>query len=480
MSNLKVRKEFTKKVADLLLKGEKINKHFFELICNEEISIKEIADQVLKTRKGKREFKTIKGVICELTKVVVKTKDPFTIFSFAEKFVCNTELIAILSKGIIKTGNIGYMTKFATTIKNAPLQQFVDEVCKIRLKEGEEDYIIDLYNFIKDINGVNSEVLLERILEKADISDIVKLAKETKNKKLCYKVLEYGDAENIYELAKTGIDIPIEEITDAIIKVGNAYDLFLFARDIPEAPIDVLLNALLLKNDARSLKCFAYIFNDELNDRLDEITHRMIQIGNSEQIFDYAISVNNLSIDKMVDAIIATEDSKYILNYAKKVQKNSKAVAKLCEAMIQYGKVADIYYFAKEIKGADKEALIKKICESGNEEYIYRVALNIEEAPLVELRDAIIKTGKPTYIFKFAKNIKHPLYYFYDDLCDAILEVADPCQIILFAKEIEYVDVDKFADAIIQTKNPRYIYSFAEDVPKAPIKKLIMAIENLD
>ena len=69
-----------------------------------------------------------------------------------------------------------------------------------------------------------------------------------------------------------------------------------------------------------------------------------------------------------------------------------------------------IFYFARDVKGADISFLTKEICKTKNAEYIYKFATIIKEANIFELETAIFETENLQYIILFIKNVFQKSY----------------------------------------------------------------------
>lgn len=476
MTNLKIRREVTSKIADIILKGEDINPYFIELICKEEVSVKEIADQILTTIKGKREYKTQNGVLMEICKRVVKTHDPLLMFNFAQIYKENIIVASNIGKGLIQSNNILYMTLFATEVDTSIIQEVIDIVSKAKVDKSQSDLVYKLYNCARNIKDINSEKLIDKVIEVVKIEDILELAISTDNKKLIEKVIKDGNEKAVYALAKNNVNISVDILAEAIIQKNEPKYIYLFARDIPKAPIEKLLDAILKFEDVKIIRFFVQAYNERLVHRIDEITDRIIEIGTNQDIFEFAIRTIGLDTNKILNAIIKTNNPSYICEYSKKLQGNNEAKQKLANALIEIGNVSYIYKFIKQEKEIDVLPLINKICDSKDLEIICNTASDIKEIPTELLRDAIIEADNPSYIIKFARDVKGQEKAFYDPLIQCIIEYENPYYILLFAQEVENVNLDKLVEAIIKTKQAEYIFKFAKTVKNAPIKKLISGI----
>ena len=65
-----------------------------------------------------------------------------------------------------------------------------------------------------------------------------------------------------------------------------------------------------------------------------------------------------------------------------------------------------MFYFARNIKGANIEKIEDAIIAYGDFEFIYYFATEVEGADIEKLEDAIIATGNAEYIYLFARDVK--------------------------------------------------------------------------
>ena len=65
-----------------------------------------------------------------------------------------------------------------------------------------------------------------------------------------------------------------------------------------------------------------------------------------------------------------------------------------------------MFYFARDIKGANIEKIEDAIIAYGDFEFIYYFAEEVEGANIEKLEDAIIATGNAEYIYLFASDVK--------------------------------------------------------------------------
>ena len=105
-----------------------------------------------------------------------------------------------------------------------------------------------------------------------------------------------------------------------------------------------------------------------------------------------------------IDMICENEDPMHIYFYARDIE--GADIAKLTDAIIRRGNGLYIYYFAKDIKGADIDKLTDAVIKSGDPRAIYNFALNIKCADIEKLTDGKVKTKSIKYILEISENVK--------------------------------------------------------------------------
>ena len=179
----------------------------------------------------------------------------------------------------------------------------------------------------------------------------------------------------------------------------------------------------------------------------NDVIETLIKNGDPSDIYYYTEYLYIYPEDRLVEAIIATKDAKYIYLFAKDLILDARVI-KLAYGVIATKDAEYIYKFAKDVSKAPIDTLEDAIIVSNNSEYIYKFARAVKKAPINELANAIITTKNAEYIYKFAKDVAS-------------------------------APIDRLTDAIIETKDAEYIYQFARKVPNAPLGKLIKALKDL-
>jgi hypothetical protein len=94
----------------------------------------------------------------------------------------------------------------------------------------------------------------------------------------------------------------------------------------------------------------------------------------------------------------------YISKYGDFIPKEQ--IIKLQDQIIKSKDEEFIFYFAKNVKGADISKLQKAIIKTGKAEWIYMFAKDIKGADIPRLQDVVIKSGNTEWIYRFAQDVK--------------------------------------------------------------------------
>lgn len=105
--------------------------------------------------------------------------------------------------------------------------------------------------------------------------------------------------------------------------------------------------------------------------------------------------INSDSMEQKITILEDMKNQKWPLRFYYKLEKR----------VVENGDVINNYLVAKYF-GLSIEKLIDTIVASGNAEYIYKAAKEIPGANIEKLADAMIETGDAHYIYLFVKNIK--------------------------------------------------------------------------
>ena len=129
-----------------------------------------------------------------------------------------------------------------------------------------------------------------------------------------------------------------------------------------------------------------------------------------------------------------------------------------------------IYYFAKNIKGANIVKLEDAIINTNDAEYLYYFTIDVKGANIVKLEDAIINTNDARFIYYFARDIKGANIV---KLEDAIINTNDSMYIYYFAKNVKgaNINITKLTDAIMMIGNYEYICLIREYLKQRKINK---------
>ena len=147
-------------------------------------------------------------------------------------------------------------------------------------------------------------------------------------------------------------------------------------------------------------------------------------------------------------AILAKQDAEAIYTFASMFEKHLGARAQdYTNALINAGDVHYIYLFAKDVKWAITEPLLKYIIESGSAEYNYKAAI----------------------VFRNADKKAH---------AEVVIESKDPHYNFLFANYVTGADVRAHGRAVIESGDVRQNCKFADQVKGADVRAHLALVEN--
>lgn len=139
-------------------------------------------------------------------------------------------------------------------------------------------------------------------------------------------------------------------------------------------------NKVIQTNDAEYIYKFACQVKVKGAD-LDKLTKAIIHTHNAEYIFYFARDVEGADLDALTDAIIKTGSAYYIYNIARI---NAKKVDTLTNEICKSNNAECIFYFACDVKGANKYRLARAIELTNDEEWIEKFKKIIGEKYFIE------------------------------------------------------------------------------------------------
>ena len=201
--------------------------------------------------------------------------------------------------------------------------------------------------------------------------------------------------------------------------------------------------------------------NDNPRASIDELTDEIIQEGDAERIYNFAVDVPGAPIAQLAEAIIQTGDAEWIYKFAADIP--SAPIAKLAEAIKKTNNAEWIYFFAKRFfEKSSIDQLTEAIIQTEDLEWIYFFAKDIPGAPIAQLAEAIIQTRDAGWIYFFTRDVPGaPI----DKLADAIIQIGAAIWIYFFARDVPGAPIAQLAEAIKKTKNEEYILNFSLEVP---------------
>ncbi|MBQ8193088.1 MAG: hypothetical protein IJZ46_03355, partial [Bacilli bacterium] len=224
------------------------------------------------------------------------------------------------------------------------------------------------------------EIIGDNIYKIEDLKKIKNFMINRKLKKLLNTYSEDMPLPYIICIAKYVKNVPIDKLTDIIIKTQNTINIGLFGKYVQRAPIDIITEAFLKIANINEIIWYA---NNVKGAPIDKLADTIINTGNAIYICDFAECVKGAPIDKLADGIIKTDNAAHICIFAECVK--GAPIDKLADGIIKTGNATCIYYFANNVKGAPIDKLADGIINTGNARYIYRFANNVKGAPIDKL-----------------------------------------------------------------------------------------------
>ena len=134
------------------------------------------------------------------------------------------------------------------------------------------------------------------------------------------------------------------------------------------------------------------------------------------------------------------------------------------QAIIERGDAVDAYRFARDVEGADVNALQAVVVERGNGWDTYQFARDIEGADIDALQRVVLERGGGRHAYLFARDIEGADVA---ALQQVVIERGDGYYAYLFARDIEGADIDALQDVVIERGDGWDAYRFARDIEGA-------------
>ena len=140
-----------------------------------------------------------------------------------------------------------------------------------------------------------------------------------------------------------------------------------------------------------------------------KVTEKRLCISMVDKYGNYRKYVSGNTVEELVDGLIVTNDASFVdwfikqgydytltpkqLNALSNIIENSKKIQYVCD-------------FVNYVEGANIEKLQDAVIATNNAPYIYTFARDIQGANIEKLQDAVIATNNAEDIYDFAKDIK--------------------------------------------------------------------------
>ena len=160
--------------------------------------------------------------------------------------------------------------------------------------------------------------------------------------------------------------------------------------------------------------------------------------------------VNHLNIYKIIKST-----KKHLENYGV-----DEYFYDMCDAVIASCKPSYIFYFALEIKEADRDFFSIAMAKTLNPLYIVWFAEYVDGANIPVLQDAILRIGDLKEIINFARDIPGADV---ELLCQNVIHSRDPLAIFRFAIEVQGADIWLLSREMAKTQDPYYMHIFAKE-----------------
>lgn len=486
MNRVIIKNEVEKEIVKKFIKGERINNYCLSNIASGKFSLDYISEMVIKLKKGREIYKAKQEVIDQFAEQICERDNLENIINFAQN-VRNAPMDKILDY-IIKTKNLKKIYNFIRDVENIDIDKLIDAIMKMELNESDKHFLKLIYNILLEVDSEKAIKLWNKFVEIEDINTIFELSLKVGKKYIntfIDLIVKTNDAKIIYEFTEKKQDEltlgNILKLAEAIIKTENSKYIYYFADGVRLSPKGKLLDALI---DLESLHTISFPKDLILssNARVDAICEIVIQKGNSNSIIQFATKLGAHYIDKLTDAIIATNDIEDMYLFAKEVSEADIRVdyQKIYSAMLKiargeyYYDMEQLYLFISEFSEMiDINKAIKRFIKAESIDHIIKVAKNFEKISINKLQEMVINSNNEHYILEFAKDVKKADI---NKLAIAICNTGKAEFIFKFAKHIPNAPIAILAEGILQTNHYGYIYAFAEEFDNIPIKKFVQKL----
>lgn len=220
---------------------------------------------------------------------------------------------------------------------------------------------------------------------------------------------------------------------------------------------------------------------------LNYVEERILSSNDAYLLYLAGIHIEWLNKGRIAHALSRTGDSFYILRYAWYINKLEDSLEKnniikdLAKGISRTKDVYNIYYFARDIKDAPLEKLIRAISKTNNPQYIYYTLRDfnskISLATKLELVERLIELKDSLYIF-FASNIvpEIPITEYANAMLNSEINAKYYIHLCMFYKSHQLPEGklrDLFISSILESNNYRLISNLIIESNNVPYDIMI-------
>ena len=171
-----------------------------------------------------------------------------------------------------------------------------------------------------------------------------------------------------------------------------------------ENPENLYQAAKKLQHDIKKLNLTSSSEETYLFDGIRRLSLAISVLDSPYHMYWFARNIEGADIKVLQEGIISSKDLEPVCLFARDIPGANIAV--LQDIVLSSKKLCYVYWFAKDVKGADISSLQKKVIDSQEAKYLYEFARYVRGADIKVLQQAIEKTGNPEYAYYFAKYVR--------------------------------------------------------------------------
>lgn len=392
-------------IGDELVKKREGNPKLEERFPTRQSIIHELAKHVIATNNSKYIYhfmtNTYSAPKDELSDALIATKDYEKICSLASIMYSGLKVNKFVDI-LVKHGDTYQIYNF---IENSfanesnrfeegdNKQEILDKLIYALIKKDGRRYIISLAN--SNIPGVTMSILEDWAIGTSSLAiyDFARKVKKADKTRLMDALIELGDDCYIFHFANDVEGADINKLFDAIVKNGDDHWFHEFIEEIDGLSKDKIVEGIIERKD------FSYIFENKIKltkNQMDAVVDKVITLG-AEAIYNFADELDNMHIKmpikKLTDAIIQTGDAEYIYKFAMDIF--DAPLDRVGNALINIGNPTYIFLYAKEeAEGINVEKYANAMIKAGDVYWMYKFAKEVKYAPVDKLEKAILKLAK--------------------------------------------------------------------------------------